>query len=68
MVTFAVIAMLPQVRIFELGTIPRVWDMPVPAQREQVTSGPTIEALRVERAHVMDAEILNGKGSPLDHF
>jgi lysophospholipase L1-like esterase len=66
-VTFAVLAVLPPIRIFDAATIPKVWDLPVP-QPEQAATGPTLEALRAERAHVLDAEVLKGKGGPLDHF
>src|SRR6185436_13082942 len=42
--------------------------MPV-IQRDQVASeAPTVEALRTQRARVLDAGILRGKGNPLDHF
>jgi len=66
-VTFAVIAMAPPIRIFDAAAIPQVWDLPVPTS-EPAAAGPTIEALRAERAHVLDAEVLSGKGGPLDHF
>ena len=66
-VTFAVIVVAPPLRIFDTASIPKVWDLPLP-KREQVASGPTIETLKAARAHVLEADVLNGKGGPLDHF
>jgi lysophospholipase L1-like esterase len=66
-VTFAAVAAAPQVRILDTATIPRIWDMPVP-KLEQAAFGPSVEALRADRLHVLEAEVFKGKGGPLDHF
>ena len=66
-VTFAALAMLPGMRVFDPATIPQVWDMPVPSI-EKVASGPTLAALRADWARVLDAQVLQGRGGPLDHF
>jgi len=72
--TFVLLALTPhwvpsfkRFRIFDPATIPQVWDLPIPLA-VPVATGPTIEALRAERKQVLDADVLNGKGGPLDHF
>lgn len=64
--TFSLFAMVGPIKLYDAASIPKVWEMPV-STGVQVTSGPTLEALRAERKRVLEAEILQGIG-PLDHF